>query len=282
MGKNLKSYMIVTLGTILMSIGIYFFKFPNNFSTGGVSGISIILNALFAKFSAAEFMLILNVFLLIVGLIIFGRTFAFKTVYCSILMSVLTRVFEVLFPLAKPMTDQKMMELIFAIGIIAVGSALIFNEGASSGGTDIVAMILKKYTNINIGRALLYSDAVITGAAWIVFGTETGMYSVFGLVLKSLVVDNFIDGINMSKYFVIITSKPDEICEYIMKTIHRGATVTQCNGAYTNDGRSLVMTVISRQQAVLLKRYIKQVDNHAFTIICNSSDIIGKGFRTVL
>ena len=282
MKRTLKSYLIVTLGTLLMSVGIYFFKFPNNFSTGGVSGISIIMTALFEKFSAAEFMLLLNVLLLIIGLIIFGRTFAFKTVYCSMLMSVATRVFEVVFPLDKPMTDQKMMELIFAIAIIAVGSALIFNEGASSGGTDIVAMILKRYTNVNIGRALLYSDAIIAGAAWIVFGTETGMYSVFGLVLKSLVVDNFIDGINMSKYFVIITSKPDEICNYIMQTIHRGATISQCNGAFTHDGRSMVMTVISRQQAVLLKRYIKEVDDHAFTIICNSSDIIGKGFRTVL
>ena len=276
------SYLIITAGTIIMAMGIYFFKFPNNFSTGGVSALSMILAALAPAMSAGQYMMIINVILLVVGLLVFGKGFAVKTIYSSMLLSVCTRVFEVVIPLEHALTDQKLLELIFAIGLTAVGSALIFNEGASSGGTDIVAMILKKFTNLNIGRALLCSDIVLAAASFWVFDIETGMFSVLGLILKAFVVDNVIDGINLSKCFTIITDKDVEICEFINKELHRGATVSVCSGAFTGEDRKMIITVLNRGQAVMLKQFINKTDKHAFTVITNSSDILGKGFRTVL
>ena len=282
LSETLKSYLVITAGTVIMAAGIYFFKFPNNFSTGGVSALSMILTALFPILTAGQYMMIINVLLLIVGLLVFGKNFAVKTIYSSLLLSICTRVFEVIVPLAQPLTNEKFLELIFAIGLTAIGSALIFNEAASSGGTDIIAMILKKFTNLNIGRALLCSDIILAAASLWVFDISTGMFSILGLVMKAFVVDNVIDGINLSKCFTIITDKDKEICEFINSELHRGATVSVCSGAFTGEDRKMIITVLNRNQAVLLKQFIKKTDLNAFTMITNSSDILGKGFRTVM
>ena len=280
--STLKSYLTITVSTISMAGGIYFFKFPNNFSTGGVSALSMILTKLAPMLTAAQYMMIFNVLLLIVGLLIFGKTFATQTIYCSILLSVCTRVFEVVMPLTAPITDQTLLELVYAIGLTAIGSAILFNEGASSGGTDIVAMILKKYTSLDIGKALLYSDIILAVASIWVFDIATGMFSILGLVMKAFVVDNVIDGINLTKCFTIITDKDKEICDYINNELHRGATISECSGAFTGENRKMILTVLKRGQAVALKRFIKENDPQAFTMITNSSDILGKGFRTVV
>ena len=280
--ETLRSYLVITIGTVIMAAGIYFFKFPNNFSTGGVSALSMILTALFPILTAGQYMMIINILLLIVGLLVFGKNFAVKTIYSSLLLSICTRIFEVIVPLAQPLTNEKFLELIFAIGLTAIGSALIFNEAASSGGTDIIAMILKKFTNLNIGRALLCSDIILAAASLWVFDISTGMFSILGLVMKAFVVDNVIDGINLSKCFTIITDKDKEICEFINSELHRGATVSVCSGAFTGEDRRMIITVLNRNQAVLLKQFIKKTDKNAFTMITNSSDILGKGFRTVM
>lgn len=277
-----KSYGVMTFGTLMMACGIYFFKFPNNFSTGGVSALSILLTPVFPEISPGSFMMFFNILLLLVGLLIFGKGFTFKTIYCSMLLSVFTKLFEIFIPMSNPITDEKLLELVFAIVFTAAGSAILFNEGASSGGTDIIAMILKKFTRMNIGKALLASDFILAAAAIVVFDAETGFLSVFGLVLKAFIVDNVIDSINLSKCFIIVTNQKEAVCEYIHKNLHRGATVSECRGSYTDERKSLIITVLSREQAVRLKLYVKEKDPTAFSVITNSSDILGKGFRAVL
>lgn len=227
-------------------------------------------------------MMLCNVALLAVGFLVFGRKFAFKTVYCSMALSLATRLFEIFIPMNTPFTEQKLLELFFAIALTAAGSAVLFNEGASSGGTDVVAMIMKKYTRLDIGKALLCTDFVLALASVFVFDIETGMFSIFGLLLKAFIVDNVIDGINLSKCFVIVSSREEEIVDFIHNELHRGATVSKCEGSYTNDEKCIIITVLKRGQAVLLKQYIKKADPTAFSIITNSSDILGKGFRTVV
>ncbi len=276
------TYLVLTLGSVVMAGGIYFFKFPNNFSTGGVSALSILLSPLLPGVSTAQIMMFFNVLLLVVGLIVFGRNFAFKTIYCSMALSIATQIFEVTIPMESTFTQNKMLELIFAIGLTAVGSAILFNEGASSGGTDVVAMILKKYTKLDIGKALLCSDAVLAMASFFIFDIETGMFSLLGLIMKAFIVDNVIDSINLNKCFVIVTAHDKEICEFIHTQLHRGATVSECSGTFTSDQKRMIITVLNRGQAAMLKQFIKQTDPKAFSIITNSSDILGKGFRTVM
>lgn len=277
--KIAKEWLMLILGTVLTSVGIYFFKFPNNFSTGGVSGIAVLLGHYFPNSTPGDFMMVINVVLLIIGFAIFGRGFGLRTCFVSLLMSGLTWLGERVIPLSQPMTSQPLVELIFAVGLPAVGSAILFNLDASTGGTDIVAMILKKYTSLNIGNALLASDCVITVMACVAFGMETGLFSILGLIMKSLLVDMVLENIKVHKYFHIITTHPQEIEKYITEELHRGATELQGAGAYTHEGRTVLMTVMNRREAIMLRRYVRRVDSHAFVLIMNTSEIIGKGFR---
>ena len=276
-----REYLLLTLGTLLMVVGIYFFKFPNHFSTGGVSGISVILGHYFPRMTPGDFVMIINMLLLLVGFGVFGRSFGVKTAYASILMSVSTWALERVLPMAGPMTSQPFMELIFAVGFPAVGSAILFNLDASSGGTDIVAMILRKYTSLDIGKALMCSDLVITLMACVAFGMETGLYSVLGLIIKSLLVDMVLENINTHKYFHIITTHPKEIEEFITKDMHRGATELHGEGAYTHEGRTVLLTVVNRREAIMLRKQVRRIDPKAFVLIMNTGEIVGKGFRGV-
>lgn len=294
---TLKTYLIITIGGIIVSCGVYFFSFPNNFSTGGTSSLSVLLAKVIEieAITPGLIMAVVNVILLIIALIIFGKAFAFKTIYCSLLISLFSLVMEKILPIEKipnavislngtvTLTGEPFLELIFAIGCIAVGSAITFSVGASSGGTDIVAMILKKYTNLDISRALFVSDAVLVLASFFIFDLRIGLYSLLGLILKSFIVDVVIDGIYLTKCFYIITSRENEIVEFINNKLHRGATVSMCTGSFTHEDKKIIITVLSRTQAMQLKTYIQETgDGSDFTIITNSSDIIGKGFRSAI
>lgn len=282
MKDKIKDFLWLTLGTLMVTIGVYFFKFPNNFSTGGVSGISVILGALIPGMSTGTLVLIINVTLLIVGFCVFGRSFGIRTVYCSMLMSLSIYILECVLPMEHPLTTQPMLELVFSVLFPAVGSAILFNIQGSTGGTDIVAMIFKKFTSLDIGKALFCTDFIIATLAGVVFGIETGLFSLLGLLAKALVVDSVIESINMSKYFTIVTHNPDEVIAYIKKELNRSATLVTGEGAYTHEGRKLILTVLNRAQAVRLRGYIRSIDPHAFIVITNTSQIIGKGFRQML
>ncbi|ANU53278.2 hypothetical protein ADH66_04880 [Acutalibacter muris] len=282
--ENLKTFLIINAGVFLLSLGVYFFKFPNNFTTGGVSGLSIILGRLIPMpwLSPATMMWIINMALLAIGFIFLGRGFGVWTAYCSLAFSAETWLMEKFFPMESPFTHQPLLELCFAIMLPAVGSALLFNSGASSGGTDIVAMILKKYTGLDdIGKALFVSDGLIALSSCWLFGMETGLFSLLGLFLKAFVVDSVIESINLCKFFSIVTAKPDEICDFIIKDLNRSCTVVDAIGAYSHEGRKVVLIACRRGEAVHLRQRCKQVDPQCFMFITNTSEIIGKGFRSV-
>lgn len=277
---TLERYLLMTVGILVTAIGVYFFKFPNNFSTGGVSGISLILGRLFPSpiLTPSMFMMIINALLLILGFAVLGRSFAFSTVYCSMLLSLSTYGMEILWPLAGPLTDQPFLELCFAVLLPSVGSAILFHLDASSGGTDIIALILKKYTSLNIGAALMAADALITLAALLIFGVKAGLFSILGLLMKSVLVDFVTDSFQTRKCFQIITSNPEPITNFIIKTLHRGATIEEVHGAFSHDSKALIITVLGRSQALALRRFIHKTDPHAFMIITRSTEIVGKGF----
>lgn len=279
--ENLKKFLLVNLGVFLLTTGVYFFKLPNNFSTGGVSGISILLGN-FVPISTASLMAVINVALLVVGYIFIGREFGFWTTYCSLMYSLETWILEKAYPMTAPFTDQPLLELVFAMMLPGLGSALLFYCNASSGGTDIVAMILKKYTSISdIGKALFASDSVIALAACFLFGVETGMFSILGLFLKAFVVDSVIESINLCKFFSIVTSKPTEICDFIIKELHHSSTVVDGEGAFSHQDKKVVLTAVRRGEAIRLRQRCKQIDPHCFMFITNTSEIIGKGFTSV-
>ena len=163
--KKIKKITMMTLGCILLAVGVYFFKIPNGFATGGVTGIGTILAKL-TPISAGTWIWGLNIGLLLLGFIFLGKENGLNTVYCSMLYSAITYVLEIVVPLSKPLSNEPLLELIYAMLLTSIGAALIFNAGASSGGTDITALILKKYTSLNVGKALLAVDFVVAASSF--------------------------------------------------------------------------------------------------------------------
>ena len=278
--STLERYLLLTVGSLIMAVGVYFFKFPNNFSTGGVSGLSLILGRMlpYEILTPSTFVLIINTALLIVGFIFLGRNFAFSTVYCSMLLSLAVNVMERFYPMAQPLTNQPLLELCFAVLLPAFGSAILFNLNASSGGTDIIAMIVRKYTSLNIGMALMVADALITVAGLFCFGIQAGLFCILGLLMKSVLVDYVMDSFRTKKCFQIITTNPDPIVEFITVNLHRGATLEDVYGAFHHERKTMIITVLTRAQALALRRFIHTNDPHAFMVITASTEIVGKGF----
>lgn len=280
MKTQTKNFLLMTGSTLVMAVGIYFFKFTNNFTFGGITGLAVLV-AKSGIISASDFSALANILLLLVGWIVLGKKFAAKTAYCTILLSVSLSLLERFCPMTQPLTDQPVLELVFAIALPSLGSAILFNIGSSSGGTDVIAMIVRKYTSFNIGNALLFSDLIITLAGCFVFDIETGLYSLVGLVVRSFMIDGFIESLNLSKYFNVICSDPQPICNFIKDGLHRGATVVDAKGAFSGEDKYIIFTALNRMEAIKLRNFIKQNSPDAFMLISNTSEIIGKGFHSI-
>lgn len=291
--------LMLNFGILLLTFGIYFFKAPNGFATGGVSGLSILLarGLSFIGINQSTYVLIINSLLLVLGVIILGKQCGFLTIYCSLMYSIINFLLENFLPIEKipgavahysgieithyTLTAEPVLELIFAVMLTGIGSAIIFRCNASSGGTDIVALILKKYTSMNVGTALLCTDFIIAASSIFIYNLEIGLFSLLGLFAKVFVVDDILDSMNMCKAFTIITTKSELIEEFIKNEMHRGATLQDAEGSYTHEGKRVIITVCKRTEALKLRRKVKEIDPSAFIIITKTSEIMGKGFRDV-
>ena len=276
--KLFKDYIVITLAVIIMDLGIYAFKFPNHFSFGGVSGLAVVLNEILG-ISAAQIKLVINLALLVIGFAVLGKSFGLKTAYATVLSSVVLSLMEKMMPISAPLTNQPMLELAYAIALPAAAAAMLFYVDASGGGTDIVAMILKKYTTIDIGTALLISDVAIVALSFIAFDVRTGLFSVCGLLAKSIFVDRTMDQMRLCKYFTIISSDPEPICDFIQNVLNRSTTLYNAEGGYSHENKKVILCALDRRQAVILQRFIRQTDDSAFIMITKSSETFGKGFR---
>ena len=271
MKTRTKNFILLTVSTLLSAVGIYFFKFANNFTFGGITGLAVLI-AKTGVISASDFSFVA---------IILGKKFAAKTAYCTILLSVTLSALERIYPMSHPLTSEPLLELMFAISLPALGSAILFNIGSSSGGTDVIAMILKKYTSVDIGKALLLSDVLITLSGCFVFDIQNGLYSFLGLALRSFMIDGFIESLNLSKYFNVVCTSPQPICDFIKESLHRSATIVNAKGAFSGDDKFIIFTVLNRMEAIRLRNFIKENSPDAFLLISNTSEIIGKGFHSI-
>lgn len=274
-----KKFLLMSFAAILMANGTHFFKYPNHFVIGGVEGASILLSNSI-PLSPAFITLILNVTLLVLAYFILGKNFVLKTGYVSILNSLTALALSKVLPHTTPFTDNKLLELFCAVLIPALGSSILFNLSASSGGTDIIAMIINKYTNLNIGKSLLMGDSILTILSIKIFGIEIGLLSCLGLLMKGVVVNQFISSFNTAKLFLIITSKQEEISVFIRDKLNRSATVLDGTGLYYKKDQSVFLCVTNDYEAVLFRKYIKEIDPRCFITVLDTSSIIGKGFYT--
>ena len=279
--QTIFSYLLMTVGVVFLTVGVYFFKIPNGFVTGGVSGIGTVLGKALPILSSATWIAVINILLLVIGFIFVGKETGIRTAYCSLAFSFFSMILEKIVPVSAPLTSQPFLELIYAIILTAAGSAIMFSQSASSGGTDIVALILKKYTRLNVGQALLYSDFLICLSSFITFGVEVGLFSLVGLFAKAFLVDGIIDNINSCKYFMVITEKPEEVTKFVIGELNHSVTTHKVVGGFSGTEKTMIHTVCHRLDAIRLRKKVKEIDPNAFTVITTTSEIVGRGFRGV-
>ncbi len=281
---------MLNIGVLMLAIGVFLFKGPNNFATGGVSGIAIIIarytvdTVPFLTQSVLNF--ILNGLLLILGFIFLGKGCTFKTAYCSIMYTLEMYAMEWIFRACGTefingytLTNQKFLEFVYAMLLTGISTAILFNCRASSGGTDIVALIIKKYAKMDIGKAMVATDLIIAASTFIIFDVTTGLFSILGLFFKSFLVDGVIESIGKSKFVTIITSTPELITPFIIEGLHRSYTSYKATGGYSGEEKTVLLTVCNRREALKLKLKIHATDSAAFVILTDTNEILGKGFR---
>ena len=273
-----KEYGILTLATIGTIVENYLFKFPNHFTFGGVTGIAVLLSGVFGG-TPNTYAFVINILLFGLGFLVLGKGFGIKSIYVTLLFSVGLEAVQYIYPVTEPVTTQPVLDWIFAFVITAVSSAVIFNLGASSGGTDIIALILKKYTKIKIGKALMIVDFVVVVSSFFIYGAIVGCFSLAGYLAKAFFVDSVIESLNSYKYFTIISEDSAEICEFIQDKLNHSATIYTAEGAYAHKKKVVIMTVVNRNQAMRLRNFVRATQPDAFMMITNSSEIIGNGFQ---
>ncbi len=276
----LKEYAVITIGIILVAIGVEYFFSPNNLAAGGVTGAAIVINAIFPKLSIGLITLIVNSALFLVAFAFIGGNFGGKTIYASLGLSVIIWIIEKFFnPIA--ITSDLLMATVFGTIISAIGMAIVFNENASTGGTDILAKILNKFFHLDIGKSLLVVDFVITFASALVFGIDAGLYAMLSVILLGMLIDRFIEGFNACKSIFIISKKNTEISEYIMTNLNRGCTFLKSTGAYSKEDMSVIYAVLNRNEFIKLKKFIIDIDPKAFITVGEVHEVLGEGFRDI-
>lgn len=282
MKKNLIDYIVITIGLIFVAAGVHFFLVPHNLAVGGISGLAMVVNHYLPFLSIGVIMLIGNVIFFIIGFIFIGKGFGVRTIYSSLMLSGIIALFEKIMPVTEPISSDMLVNLVFGILISALGMAIVFNKGASTGGTDIPAKILNKYFHIDIGKALLIIDFIVTAMAVFAFGATTGMYALLGVLINGTLVDYIIGGLNITKRVEIISRESEKIRGFILTDLQRSATIYRAVGAYDLMERDVIITVMGKKEFIRLRDFIKITDPKAFIITHNVHEVLGEGFGNIL
>lgn len=271
--KNiLTEFLIITLGTIITASAVFFFLMPSHLAVGSISGLAIIL-ANFIPLKVSMITLFLNIGLLILGLIFIGRDFGFKTIYTSILLPIVLAVLEILFPDNQSLMGDAFLDMIFYIFTVSIGLAILFNKNASSGGLDIIAKMLNKYLHMDLGKAMSFAGICAALTSALVYDSKTVLLSILGTYLNGIVLDHFIFGLNIKKRVCILSKKEAEIEDFILHTLHSGATIYEPIGAYDHQIHREIITIVDKNEFAHLMNYLTKTDPNAFVTVYNVNEI---------
>lgn len=276
---NLKSFLIMNFGVFIISIGLYFFIIPSNLTVGGVTGFSILINSLFPLLPIGTIMMVTNIFLFILAFIVIGKEFGGFTIYNSLAVAFLITIYEGLIHIDGPIVDDLIINLLYGILIQAIGLAVVFNQNSSTGGTDILAKIINKYTNIDMGKSLFFVDSLIVLGGTLLFGLELGLYAFLGAIINSTVVDKVMAGFKTRIKVAIISDKEREITKYITEELVRGVTLYHGASGYSNVEKRIINTVVTRKEYIIIKNKVKEIDENAFVWVSFVNEVLGQGFQ---
>ena len=278
--RRVIKYLAIVLGCMIYAVGFQFFMFPNNIVSGGVVGVSMIVNQL-SGIPVGVMTIILNVPLFIIAWKHFGLEFLIASLFGTVLSSISV---DLMAASSFVATNDPMLGAIIGAVIKGAGMGIVYYVGATLGGVDIVAKLLRqKYHHINFGTIVLIIDIVVVCLYTLIFKhLESAMYSLIGMFVVSKVVDLALYGIDNSCICYIISSKSKELTkEIISGHIHRGVTVLDGEGAYSGEKKQVIMCVIKRVQSAELRRLVRSVDENAFFIVTDAKNVFGNGFERI-
>lgn len=280
--KRFRDYFLITVGFLLVAFSLELFLVPNKIAAGGVSGIAIIINSIFPAIDVGLLMLCMNVILFIVAFIVIGNKFGGKSIYASLGLSGSIWLMDKLEVSRFVLTNDLLLASIFGTLLSGIGMAIVFNQNASTGGTDIIAKILNKFFHLDIGKSLLAVDFIVTIFAGVTFGANVAMYALLCVIMNGFVIDNAIEGFNTCKEIMVISTKTSEISRYIIDELERGCTIFNGKGGYSAKNTDILYTVLHRKQFIKLKKFIKEVDSRAFITVSEAHEVLGEGFKDML
>ncbi len=276
---NFKNIFYITLGAFVAAVGIDVFLVPNKIAAGGVSGIATILHYTI-HVPVGMTMLVINILLFTLAFLLLGPAFGVKSIYGTIALSVFVDLFARFFPVTY--THDIMLAVIFGDLLTGIGLATIFLQDASTGGTDIIAMILNKYLGLDIGQGLLFIDFTITFFAGLFFGWEIGMYSLLAVLVNTNTIDYVVEGIKVSFKVIIISEDWQKIRDYVKNRLQRGVTIINAEGGYEGEKRKMLWVILRRRrELVRLKEFVRETDKNAFLTVSTVKDVFGKGFKRI-
>ena len=270
--RSLKEFSVITLGTFIVAVAVYFFMLPSHVSVGSGTALAMVLSN-FIPLPVSVITMALNVFLLIVGFLLIGPEFGGKTVYCSLLMPCFLGVFERILPDFQSITQDPVLDVVCYILVVGVGLSLLFCSNAASGGLDIVAKLMNKFLRMDLGQAMSMSGILVALSSALCYDKKIVVISVLGTYFGGLVVDHFIFGLNIKRRVCIISPKIDEIVQFILYDLHSGASLNEIIGAYDNTPRREIITIVDKQEYRALMDYVRKVDPKAFITVYSVNEI---------
>lgn len=280
--RTIKEYALITIGILLVAISVKFFLAPNKIAAGGISGAAIIINYFIPSLPIGLLMLIMDAILFVVAFIVIGSKFGAKTIYTSLSLSGTIWIMDRIMTPNIAITKNLMLASIFGTFISGIGLGIVLNQNASTGGTDILAKILNKFLHLDIGKSLLIVDFIITLFAAFSFGADAGMYALLAVIINGFVIDTVIEGLNVSKQIMVISTKNDIISKFIIEELERGCTILHGKGGYTKEDTYILYTVLGRKELVKLRNYIKEIDTKAFITVSDAHEVLGEGFKDII
>ena len=272
--KNVREFLIITVGTIIIAAAVYFFMLPSHVTVGSGAALAMVISN-FVPLPVSQITLLLNIFLLIIGFLLIGPEFGIKTVYCALLMPIIIGIFERVFPNFQSITGEPLLDMVCYILVVGVGLSYLFSCNASSGGLDIVAKIMNKYLRMDLGHAMSVSGMVVAAGSALTPNADPKIVvlSLLGTYFGGLMVDHFIFGLNIKRRVCILSPKVDDIVHYILHELHSGASLNQTIGAYDNVMRKEIITIVDKQEFRLLMDYVRKTDPGAFVTVYSVSEV---------
>lgn len=270
--RFVKEYSMIILGLSIVAAAVYFFMLPSHVSVGSASALAMILSN-YVPLPVSAITLIMNIFLLVVGVVFIGPEFGGKTIFCAILMPVMLWVFEVLFPDFQSLTQDPVLDVICYILTVGVGLSILFSCNASSGGLDIVAKLMNKYLRMDLGKAMSVSGMMVAAASALCYDKKTVVISILGTYFGGMILDHLIFGINIKRKVCIISPKVDEIVDFILHEMHSGASIYEVTGAYERKVRREINVIVDKQEYRMLMDYMKKTDPKAFMTVYSVNEI---------